>query len=79
MLTRAETRYPHPVRPLAAGHLAFRYSILWGLCFSGAAPFGVALASLATKGGSLDVTLSALEDEGPHPTPGRAGLGCTLR
>ena len=61
VLTRAETRYPHPVRPLAAGHLAFRYSILWGLCLSGAAPFGVALASLATKGGSLDVTLSALE------------------
>jgi pilus assembly protein CpaC len=33
---------------------------------SGAAavPFGVALASLATKGGSLDVTLSALETKG---------------
>jgi pilus assembly protein CpaC len=29
-----------------------------------AAPFGVALASLATKGGSLDVTLTALEDKG---------------
>ena len=29
-----------------------------------AAPFGVALASLATKGGSLDVTLSALETKG---------------
>jgi pilus assembly protein CpaC len=28
------------------------------------APFGVALASLATKGGSLDVTLSALEETG---------------
>ena len=27
-------------------------------------PFGVALASLATKGGSLDVTLSALETKG---------------
>ena len=31
---------------------------------SGAAPFGVALASLATKGGSLDVTLTALEEKG---------------
>jgi pilus assembly protein CpaC len=31
---------------------------------SGAAPFGVALASLATKGGSLDVTLTALETKG---------------
>ena len=31
---------------------------------SGAAPFGVALASLATRGGSLDVTLSALETKG---------------
>jgi pilus assembly protein CpaC len=29
-----------------------------------AAPFGVALASLATKGGSLDVTLTALEEKG---------------
>ena len=56
-----------PVPP-AAGHRAFRYSILWGLCclhlWCGAAPFGVALASLATKGGSLDVTLSALETKG---------------
>src|SRR5215471_11816847 len=32
VLTRAEIRYPHPVRPLAAGHLAFRYSILRRLC-----------------------------------------------
>src|SRR5258707_926575 len=31
---------------------------------SGGAPFGVALASLATRGGSLDVTLSALETKG---------------
>jgi pilus assembly protein CpaC len=31
---------------------------------SAAAPFGVALASLATKGGSLDVTLTALEEKG---------------
>jgi pilus assembly protein CpaC len=31
---------------------------------SGAQPFGVALASLATRGGSLDVTLSALETKG---------------
>jgi len=29
-----------------------------------AAPFGVALANIATKGGSLDVTLSALETKG---------------
>src|SRR5262245_10011325 len=29
-----------------------------------AAPFGVALANIATKGGSLDVTLTALEDKG---------------
>jgi pilus assembly protein CpaC len=29
-----------------------------------AAPFGVALASIATKGGSLDVTLTALEEKG---------------
>jgi pilus assembly protein CpaC len=29
-----------------------------------AAPFGVALANLATKGGSLDVTLTALEEKG---------------
>jgi pilus assembly protein CpaC len=31
---------------------------------SGAQPFGVALASLATKGASLDVTLTALETKG---------------
>jgi pilus assembly protein CpaC len=31
---------------------------------SGTQPFGVALASLATRGGSLDVTLSALETKG---------------
>ena len=54
---------------LAVGHLAFRYSILSATllpAISGAAavPFGVALASLATKGGSLDVTLSALETKG---------------
>ena len=35
-----------------------------GTLISGASPFGVALASLATKGGSLDVTLSALETKG---------------
>src|SRR5262245_12405864 len=29
-----------------------------------AAPFGVALANIATKGGSLDVTLTALEEKG---------------
>jgi pilus assembly protein CpaC len=29
-----------------------------------AAPFGVALANIATRGGSLDVTLTALEDKG---------------
>ena len=31
---------------------------------AGAVPFGVAIASLASKGGSLDVTLSALETKG---------------
>ena len=54
-------------------------TLLPAISGAAAAPFGVALASLATKGGSLDVTLTALEAEGPHPTPGRAGLGCTLR
>ena len=67
--TRAEIRYPDPARPLAAGHLAFRYSntaatLLPTISGAAAVPFGVALASLATKGGSLDVTLTALETKG---------------
>jgi pilus assembly protein CpaC len=39
-------------------------TLLPALSGAAAAPFGVALASLATKGGSLDVTLTALEEKG---------------
>ena len=39
-------------------------TLLPAISGAAAAPFGVALASLATKGGSLDVTLSALETKG---------------
>jgi pilus assembly protein CpaC len=39
-------------------------TLLPALSGAAAAPFGVAIASLATKGGSLDVTLSALETKG---------------
>jgi pilus assembly protein CpaC len=39
-------------------------TLLPAISGAAAAPFGVALASLATKGGSLDVTLTALEEKG---------------
>ena len=39
-------------------------TLLPAISGAAAVPFGVALASLATKGGSLDVTLSALETKG---------------
>jgi pilus assembly protein CpaC len=39
-------------------------TLLPAISGAAAVPFGVALASLATKGGSLDVTLTALEEKG---------------
>ena len=51
--------------PVRTGHRASDIQYCGDFAVSGAAaPFGVALASLATKGGSLDVTLTALEEKG---------------
>ena len=65
VLTRAETRY-RPAGSGAPGLPIFNTAATLLPTISGAAalPFGVALASLATKGGSLDVTLTALETKG---------------
>ena len=55
---------PAPGSPAGSGAPGLPIFNAVGTLFSGTAPFGVALASLATKGGSLDVTLSALEEKG---------------
>ena len=60
--TRAETRYRTGNWQRAPGLPIFNTAATLALWCGG--PFGVALASLATKGGSLDVTLSALETKG---------------
>ena len=65
VLTRAEIRYRRDrQRPTGSGPPGLPIFNTAATLLSGAAPFGVALASLATKGGSLDVTLSALETKG---------------
>jgi pilus assembly protein CpaC len=51
----------NPIVPNAAGVPLFTTA---GTLLSGAAPFGVALASLASNGKSLDLLLSALETKG---------------
>jgi pilus assembly protein CpaC len=51
----------NPILPNAAGVPLFTTA---GTLLSGAAPFGVALASLASNGKSLDLLLSALETKG---------------
>jgi pilus assembly protein CpaC len=51
----------NPILPSAAGVPLFTTA---GTLLSGAAPFGVALASLASNGKSLDLLLSALETKG---------------
>ena len=51
----------NPILPSAAGVPLFTAA---GTLLSGAAPFGVALASLASNGKSLDLLLSALETKG---------------
>jgi pilus assembly protein CpaC len=51
----------NPILPSAAGVPLFQTA---GTLLSGAAPFGVALASLASNGKSLDLLLSALETKG---------------
>jgi pilus assembly protein CpaC len=55
---------PAPGSPPGSGAPGLPIFNAVGTLLSGSAPFGVALASLATKGGSLDVTLSALETKG---------------
>src|SRR5207247_4413770 len=51
----------NPILPSAAGVPLFTTA---GTLLSGAAPFGVALASLASNGKSLDLLISALETKG---------------
>ena len=64
MLTRAEIRYHRTRLAPGSGPPGLPIFNTAATLLSGSAPFGVALASLATKGGSLDVTLSALEEKG---------------
>jgi len=55
---------PAPGSPAGSGAIGIPLFTAAGTLLSGAAPFGVAVANLATKGGSLDVVLSALESKG---------------
>src|SRR2546430_9300064 len=50
--------------PAGSGAIGIPLFTAAGALLAGAAPFGVAVANLATKGGSLDVVLSALESKG---------------
>ena len=80
--TRAEIRYPHRGSPLAVGHRAFRYSVLWGLCSLDlwcAGAFWRRAGQSRHQGGQPRRYSVRTGNERPHPTPGRAGLGCTLR
>ena len=71
VLTRAEIRYPQ-------GHLAFRYSILRDFALWCGA-FWRRAGQSRHQGGQPRRYSERTGREGPHPTPGRAGLGCTLR
>ena len=53
-------------------------TLLPAISGAAAVPFGVALASLASKGQPRRYS-DRTGNQGPRPTPGRAGLGCTLR
>ena len=64
VLTQAEIRYPRHGSPTGSGAPGLPIFTTAATLLSGAAPFGVALASLASKGASLDVTLTALETKG---------------
>jgi pilus assembly protein CpaC len=55
---------PAPGSPTGSGAVGLPIFTAAGTLLSGASPFGVAVANLATKGGSLDVVLSALETKG---------------
>jgi len=55
---------PAPGSPLGSGAPGLPIFTTAGTLLSGAAPFSVALANLASKGGSLDVLLTALETKG---------------
>src|SRR5262249_49697040 len=55
---------PSPGSPTGSGAPGLPIFTTAGTLLSGAAPFSVALANLASKGASLDVLLSALETKG---------------
>jgi pilus assembly protein CpaC len=55
---------PAPGSPAGSGAIGLPIFTTAGALLSGAQPFGVALANLATKGGTLDVLLTALETKG---------------
>ena len=55
---------PAPGSPFGSGAPGLPIFTTAGTLLSGAAPFSVALANLASKGGSLDVLLTALETKG---------------
>src|SRR5262245_19138194 len=55
---------PAPGSPAGSGAPGLPIFTTAATLISGAQPFGVALASLATRGGSLDVALTALETKG---------------
>ena len=55
---------PAPGSPAGSGALGLPLFTAAGSLISGSAPFGIALANLASKGATLDVLLSALETKG---------------
>jgi len=55
---------PAPGSPAGSGALGLPIFTAAGSLISGSAPFGIALANLASKGATLDVLLSALETKG---------------
>ncbi len=55
---------PAPGSPAGSGALGLPIFTTAGTLLSGAPPFGVALANLASKGATLDVLLTALETKG---------------
>src|SRR5262245_45059760 len=56
---------PAPGSPAGSGAIGLPiFTTAAGTLLSGSAPFGVALANLATKGATLDVLLTALETKG---------------
>jgi pilus assembly protein CpaC len=55
---------PAPGSPSGSGAIGLPIFTTAGTLLSGAAPFGVAIANLASKGGTLDVVLTALETKG---------------